>query len=55
VAYGSGRVPGTAKMHVFDTEIGGDQQFKAAGKAQNGAIIPYAANQAYAAHQSANP
>jgi hypothetical protein len=48
VAYGGGRVPGTAKMHVFDTEVGGDQQFRAAGKAQNGAII------AYAAHQSAS-
>jgi hypothetical protein len=35
-------------MHVFDTEVGGDQQFTAAGKAQNGAII------AHAAHQSAS-
>jgi len=47
MAHGCGGVPGTAKMHVFDTEVSGDQQFRAAGKAQNSAII------AYAAHQSA--
>jgi hypothetical protein len=54
VAYGSGWVPSPAKMHVFDTEVGGDQQFRAGGRAQDGAIIAYAANQAYATHQSAN-
>jgi hypothetical protein len=45
VAYHNGRVPGAAKMHVFDTEIGGNQQFRAGEKAQNGAIVAYAANQ----------
>jgi hypothetical protein len=44
VANGDGRVPSTAKMHIFDTEVGGDQQFRAAGKAHNGAIIAYAAH-----------
>ena len=46
VAYGSGWVPSPAKMHIFDAEIGGNQQFRARGRAQNGAIVPYAANQA---------
>jgi len=45
VAYSNGRVPGPAKMHVFDTEIGGNQQFRAGEKAQNGAIVAYAAHQ----------
>ena len=45
VAYGGGRVPSAAKMHVFDTEVGGDQQFRAGGRAQDGAIVANPANQ----------
>ena len=53
VTHGSSRVPSAAKMYVFDAEIGGNQQFRAGGRAQNGAIVPYAANQAYSANQAA--
>src|SRR5437868_14710830 len=46
VTHGSSRVPSAAKMYIFDAEIGGNQQFRAGRRAQNGAIVPYAANQA---------
>ena len=45
VAYGSGWVPSPAKMHIFDAEIGGNQQFRAGGRAQDGAIVPDATPQ----------
>ena len=48
MAYRSGRVPGSAKMHVLDAEVGSDQQFRARRKTQNSAIVAYSANQPYA-------
>src|ERR1700760_2039457 len=46
-----GRVPLTAEMNTFNTKVGGNQQLRAGGKAQYGAVVSNTMNQTNATTQ----